>query len=121
MWYPNSESMICFLVDLSKYISYTSNLEQLDILNHKILTFKWLELGRKLKRFKVPNLNSFTDILLLIPCILVISAMSLISFLVNLPKYISYTSILGQLDILNHKILPFKWLELGWKLKRFRF
>ncbi|KAG5629748.1 hypothetical protein H5410_001465 [Solanum commersonii] len=45
-------SLICFLVDLTKYVSYTFNLEQLDTLNHKILPFEWLEFGRKLKGFR---------------------------------------------------------------------
>ncbi|KAH0762871.1 hypothetical protein KY290_018944 [Solanum tuberosum] len=53
------------LVDLANSVSYTSNLEQLDISNHKKLPFKGLkELGRKLKGLRVltcSNLTLFRD------------------------------------------------------------
>lgn len=53
------------LIDLANSISYTSNLEQLDISNHKKLPFKGLkELGRKLKGLRVltcSNLSLLRD------------------------------------------------------------
>ncbi|MCD7464884.1 hypothetical protein HAX54_000144 [Datura stramonium] len=49
------------LVDLANSFSYTSNLEQLDISNHKKLPFKGLkELGRKLKGLKVLTCSNLT-------------------------------------------------------------